>query len=217
MEEKLLTLKELGRHAETLSEMVIEQHDKLQKRLSIQDGQIKRIWDAYTAIGNTDPHQALSLLDPIRLKILKDSDESPYWEKYKQTNHELDRLLGLLKNKDNPLDVLKETEKVIVDLLVLLNFQWEVLVVQLGSVCDQIQLSRDTERTKVAEFRTIEPTLEDNPSGMEIKKAYAFEQEQLILQQIELFESEQGILSQMEFVCDERDRLFPISAGLFLR
>lgn len=80
------------------------------------------------------------------------------------------------------------------------------------------RVSRDTEHTTVAEYNAIEPTLEGSPKGMEINKSYySFEQQQLIQQQIDLFESEQSILTQMKFVCDERDRLFPISSGLFLR
>ncbi|HAH25532.1 MAG TPA: hypothetical protein DCL77_17540 [Prolixibacteraceae bacterium] len=217
MEEKTLTLRDLGRHAETLVEMVFEQHDRIEERLSVQDVQFKGIWDAYTAMGITDKHYASSLIDSIRVKILETKNEEPYWEKYKQTNDELDRLLGLLKDQDNQLEVLKETEKVIVDLLILLNFQWDVLVAQLGSITKQIKVSRDTELAKVDEFWAIEPTFKDHPKSNEIKKAYAFEKEQLILEQIDLFESEQNIMTQMEFVCDERDRIFPISSELFLK
>ena len=217
MEEKILTLKDLGNHAESLLEMVFEQHDRLEERLKVQDVQFKRLWDAYKFIGITDPNCFKRLLEPIRVQIRETKSEAPYWEKYKQTNDELDRLLALLKDHDNQLEVLKETEKVIVDLVTLLNFQWEVLVTQLGSICDKIQLSRNTERTTIAEFNAIEHILKGSPKGMEIKNSYAFEQEQLILQQIDLFEREQQVLTQMEFVCDERDRIFPISMGLFLK
>ena len=157
------------------------------------------------------------LIEPIRVQMRETQDEAPYWEKYKQTNDELDRLLGLLKDKDNQLKVLKETEKVIVDLVTLLNFQWEVLGAHLGSICDQIQVSRDKERTIFFEYKAAEPTLKDLPLGIEFKKYYGLEQEQLILQQIDLLEKEQNVLTQMEFVCNERDRIFPISAGLFLK
>ena len=217
MEEKLFTLKDLGRHEETLLEIVYEQHDRLEERLKVQDVQFKRLWDAYKSIGITDPNCFIRLIEPIRVKMREAQNEAPYWEKYKQTNDELDRLLGLLKDKNNQLEVLKETEKVIIDLVTLLNFQWEVLVTQLGSICDKIQLSRNTERTTIAEFKAIEHTLKGSPKGMEIKNSYAFEQEQLILQQIDLFGTEQHVLTQMEFVCDERDRIFPISTGLFLK
>ena len=123
------------------------------------------------------------------------------------SNDELDRLLGLLKDKDNQLKVLKQTKKVIVDLVTLLNFQWEVLVTKLGSITQQIKISRDMELAKVDEFLAILPTLDDSPLAMEIRKGYAFEKEQLILQQIELFGSEQQVLTQMEFVCNERDEM----------
>ena len=217
MEEKSLTLKDLGRQAESLLEMVLEQHDKLQERLSVQDVQFKRLWDAYKSIGITDPNCFMNLIEPIRVKMREAQSEAPYWEKYKQTNDELDRLLGLLKNKDNQLEVLTKTEKVIVDLVTLLNFQWEVLGAQLGSICDQIQVSRDKERTIFSEYKAAEPTMKDLPLAIEFKKYYALEKEQLILQQIGLFETEQQVLAQMEFVCDERDRIFPISSGLFLK
>lgn len=217
MDESQLTLKDLGRYAESLLELVIEQSDKLQDRLGVQDGQIKRIWDAYTSIGITDPMYAMRLLDPIRAEILETADEAPYWKKYRQINGELDRLLGHLKDHDNQLEVLKKTEKVIVDLLILLNFQWELLVAQLKSVCDQIQVSRDTERAEVAKYRALEPTLKGRPSEKSVTKAFAIEQQRLILEQIELFGTEQSVLDQMEFVCNERDRIFPISSGLFLK
>ena len=217
MEEKTLTLKDLGNHAESLLEMVFEQHDKIEERLSVQDVQFKRLWDAYKSIGITDPNCFYRLIEPIRVQMRESKDEAPYWNKYKQTNDELDHLLALLKGKDNQLEVLKETEKVIVDLVTLLNFQWEVLVTQLGSICDQIQVSRDKERTIFSEYQAVEPNLKDLPLDKEFKKYYGLEKEQLILQQIDLFEREQQVLTQMEFVCDERDRIFPISAGLFLK
>jgi hypothetical protein len=217
MEEETFTLRDLGRHAETLVEMVFEQHDRLEERLNVQDVQFKRLWDAYKSIGITDPNCFMNLIEPIRLQIRETQSEAPYWEKYKQTNDELDRLVGLLKDQDNPLEVLKETEKIIVDLVTLLNFQWEVLVAQLGSITKQIKVSRDIELAKVDEFLALVPTLDKSPLAMEIRKNYAWEKEQLILQQIDLFETEQHILTQMEFVCDERDRIFPISAGLFLK
>ena len=217
MEEKTLTLKDLGNHAESLLKMVFEQHDRLEERLKVQDVQFKRLWDAYKFIGITDPNCFKRLIEPIRVKIRETKSEAPYWKKYKQTNDELDRLLALLKNKDNQLEVLKETEKVIVDLVTLLNFQWEVLGPHLGSICDQIQVSRDKERTIFSEYKAAEPTLKDLPLGIEFKKYYGLEQEQLILQQIDLLKKEQSVLTQMEFVCNERDRIFPISTGLFLK
>ena len=217
MEENTLTMKDLGRLSESMLEMVFEQHDRIEKRLSVQDVQFKRLWDAYKSIGITDPNCFKRLLEPIRVQIRETKSETPYWDKYKQTNDELDRLLGLLKDHDNQLDVLKETEKVIVDLVTLLNFQWELLVRQLGSICDQIQVSRDKERTILSEYKAAEPTLKDLPLGNEFKKYYGLEKEQLILQQIDLLEKEQNVLTQMEVVCDERDRIFPISTGLFLK
>ena len=217
MEEELFTMKDLGQYSESLLEKIFEQHDRIEERLSVQDVQFKRLWDAYKSIGITDPNCFMRLIEPIRLQIRETQSEAPYWGKYKQTNLELDRLLGHLKNKDNHLDVLKETEKVIIDLVTLLNFQWEVLGVQLGSICDKIQVSRDTERAKMKEYWTNEPTLKDIPNGMEIRQSFAFEQQELIQQQIDLMDTELRVLTQMEFVCDERDRIFPISSGLFLK
>jgi hypothetical protein len=115
------------------------------------------------------------------------------------------------------LEVLKETEKVIVDLVTLLNYQWEVLVRKLESTTKQTELSRRNELAKVDEFLALVPTLDNSPLAMEIRKNYAWEKEQLILEQIDLFGYEQTILTQMEFVVDERDRIFPISEGLFLK
>jgi len=217
MEEKTLTLKDLGNYAENLFDLVLEQHDRLEKRLDVQDDQYKKLWDAYRSMGISSPDYAQRLTDPVRIKILETKDEAYYWDKYNQTNGELDRLLGLLKDHDNQLEVLKKTEQVIVDLVILLNFQWEGLLERLGNIRKQVKVSRDAERTNLANYRAIEHTLTDHLSGESVKKAFAFEQEQLILQQIDLFESEQGVLTQMEFVCDERDRVFPIATQLFLK
>jgi len=217
MEEYIITMEDLGRFSESQLEEIFEQHDRIEERLKVQDVQFRSLWDAYKSIGITDPNCFKNLLEPIRVKIRETKSEAPYWDKYKQTNDELNRLLGLLKNKDNELKVLKDTEKVIVDLVTLLNFQWEVLGLNLGSICDQIQVSRETERAKMKEYWDNEPTLKDIPNGMEIRQAFAYEQQALIQQQIDLMETEQQILTQMEFVCDERDRIFPISSGLFLK
>ena len=217
MEEKEFTLKDLGKYAESLAEMVFAQHDKLEERLSVQDVQFRRLWDAYKSIGITDPDCFDHFIQPIREKMWEANKDTPYWEKYKQTNGELDRLVGLLKDQNNSLKVLKETEKVIVDLVTLLNYQWEVLVRKLESTTKQTELSRRNELAKVDEFLALVPTLDNSPLAMEIRKNYAWEKEQLILEQIDLFGYEQTILTQMEFVVDERDRIFPISEGLFLK
>jgi len=217
MEEKLFTIEDLWKYSETQLEKIFVQHDRIEERLSVQDVQFRRLWDAYKSIGITDPNCFTRLIEPIRKQIRETMSEAPYWEKYKQTNFKLDHLLGLLKNKDNDLELLNDTEKVIIDLVTLLNFHWEVLGENLGSICDKIQVSRDSERAKANEYWTNEPTLKDIPNGMEIRQAFAFEQQELIQQQINLMEKEQKLLTQMEFVCDERDRIFPISAGLFLK
>jgi len=217
MEEAQLTLKDLGTHLEGLAEIVIEQGNRLQERVDIQDVKIRKITDAYISMGFIEPQYALDLIDPIRIKMLESQYDAPYWEKYHQINQELDRLLGLLKAQDNPMDVLKNIEKVIVDLFNLLNFQWKILVAQIGPICAQLKVSGDAEHAKLDEYKAVKATLAHVPSAESKLNACAYEMMELIHQQIELFEREQLLLEQMQFVCDERDRLFHISASLFLK
>lgn len=217
MENDSLTLNDLRELCDVLLEGVLEQYGQLEERVSVQDKQFNRLWEAYRAMGITSPEYGGQLIDPIRLKILETKDESHYWVKYKQVNDELDRLLGLLKDHDNRLEVLKQTEQAIVDLVILLNFQWRGLGERLDKVCAKLKVSRASERTNLATFKEIELTLDQIPGGNEMREDYAYTQQGLLMEQIELLQSEQGVLTQMEFVCDERDRIFPISSELFLK
>lgn len=217
MEEEIINLKALRTELESLEEDVFDQGNKIKERTEVQDDKIREIWAAYTSMEIAEVQNDRSMLNPIVEKMQKTLDDAPYWEAYNQTNEKLDRLLGLLKGKNNPIELLRETEKVIVGMLTLLNFKWELLVFNLEPVTSHIKNCRDAEISTVAQFKEIEDNLEDTPDGLSVKRTYIFEQERLMHEQMLLFKKEQSLLDQMKFICDERDRMFSISSGLFLR
>jgi hypothetical protein len=217
MEEEIINLKALGTELETLSEVVSDQSNKIKDRTEVQEDKVRKLWAAYTSMENAQVHYNRSILDPIVERMHKTLDDAPYWEVYRQTNDELDRLLGLLKDKDNSIEMLKETEKVIVEILTLLNFKWELLVFNMEPVNSHIKNCKDAENSTVEQYKEIEPNLEDTPEGLSVKRTYLFEQERLMLEQMLLFKKEQSLLDQMKFICDEKDRMFSISSGLFLK
>lgn len=217
MEEEIINLKALGTELESLTEALFDQGNKLMDRTEVQDEKIKKVWAAYTSMEMADPHYERSKLNPLVEKMQETLNDEPYWEAYNQTNGELERLLGLLKNQNNSIEMLKKTEKVIIDLLTLLTFKWELLVFHLGPVCSNIKKCRDAEISTVEQFKEIEPTLEETAEGLAIKRTYFIEQERLMLEQMLLLKREQSLLDQMKYICDERDRMFSISSGLFLR
>lgn len=217
MEEEIINLKALGTELESLTEAVFDQGNKLMDRTEVQDEKIKKLWAAYTSMEIADPHYERSKLNPLVVKMQETLNDEPYWEAYNQTNGELEQLLGLLKNQNNSIEMLKKTEKVIIDLLTLLTFKWELLVFNLGPVCSNIKKCRDAEISTVEQFKEIEPTLEETAEGLAVKRTYFIEQERLMLEQMLLLKKEQSLLDQMKYICDERDRMFSISSGLFLR
>jgi hypothetical protein len=216
MEEEIVNLKALGTELETLSEVVSDQSNTIKDRTEIQEDKVRKLWAAYTSTEIAEVHYNRSILNPIVERMQKTLDDAPYWEVYHQTNGELDRLLGLFKDKDNSIELLKDIEKVIVEILTLLNFKWELLVFNLEPVTSHIKNCKDAEISTVEQYKEIEPKLEDTPEGLSVKRTYLFEQERLILEQMLLFKKEQSLLDQMKFICDERDRMFSISSGLLL-
>lgn len=217
MEEEIINLKALGTELETLAEVVYDQGNKIKDRIEVQEDKIRKIWAAYTSMEIAEVHYDRSILNPIVEKMQKTLDDGPYWEVYNQTNEKLDRQLELLKDKNNSIEMLKETEKVIVEMLTLLNFKWELLVFNMEPVTSHIKNCREAEISTVEQFKEIEPTLNGSPDDLSVKMSYLYEQERLMQEQMLLFKKEQSLLDQMKFICDERDRMFSISSELFLR
>jgi hypothetical protein len=212
-----ITAKEFGDMLEHLVETVFDQGHQLQARVEVQDVKMHKLWEAYRAMGISMPLYAKKLIDPIRKKMMESEDEAPYWGKYHLANEELEQLMGGLKKKDNPIEILHKVESVVNDLLILLNFRWEMMTAQLGTVVKRAHASRASELSKVDEFRALEPVLKDPLKQQLAKVSDKLEKMELMEQQFDLFQTEQEILDQMETICDERDRLFSISEELFLR
>lgn len=217
MEEEAFNLKEMETRLDQLIVQVFEQGNKLVERTEVQDEKIKKIWAAYTSMEIAEPHFDRDKFNPLFEKMRDTSNDAPYQEIYDRNNDELDRLLGLLKDKNNSMEMLKKTEKVIIELLTLLSFRWDLLTNNLGLVCRHLKGFRDTELLKEEEFKAVEPSLKNTPDGLAVKRSYAKEKERLMRDQMLLFKNEKFVLDQMKDVCDERDRLFLISSGMFLR
>lgn len=47
-----------------------------------------------------------------------------------------------MKKENNPIEILMDTEKVVNELLILLNLRWEIISEQLGLIVKQAQVSR---------------------------------------------------------------------------
>lgn len=122
-----------------------------------------------------------------------------------------------MKKENNPIEILNDTEKVVNDLLILLNFRWEIVSAQLELIVKQAQASRAIELSKADEYQALESALIDPVELQSAKESYMVEKMELMEQQYDLFQTEQDILNYMETICDERDRLFSISEELFLR
>lgn len=122
-----------------------------------------------------------------------------------------------MKKENNPIEILMDTEKVVNELLILLNLRWEIISEQLGLIVKQAQVSRALELSKADEYQALESALIDPIELQSAKESYMDEKMELMEQQFRLFQTEQEILDQMEIICDKRDRLFSISEELFLR
>lgn len=215
--ENKITAKEFGDILEHRIEMVFQKGNQLQARVEVQDVKIHKLWQAYQAMGISMPLQAKKLTDPIRAKMRELENEEPYWEKYNLSNERLNYCLAWMKKENNPIEILMDTEKVVNDLLILLNLRWEIISEQLGLIVKQAQVSRALELSKADEYQALESALIDPIELQSAKESYMDEKMELMEQQFRLFQTEQEILDQMEIICDKRDRLFSISEELFLR
>lgn len=191
--------------------------DRLLAQTEVQDIKFRKIWEAYVGTGITYPDYKDKLLEPIRVSMMETKSDASFFEKYKQTGEELDRLLGQLKDQDNPIEILQETEKLIVDLYILLNLQWELLMAKMRPVVKKVRTVKDAELALIAEYKERKPALQNHPFGPSITQEYGMQQQQLIADQIELFSKESDIMDQLQIVVDERERLLDISSELFLR
>ncbi|MGE5394948.1 MAG: hypothetical protein ACM3P1_09390 [Candidatus Saccharibacteria bacterium] len=159
--ENKITAKEFGDILEHRIEMVFQKGNQLQARVEVQDVKIHKLWQAYQAMGISMPLQAKKLTDPIRAKMRELENEEPYWEKYNLSNERLNYCLAWMKKENNPIEILMDTEKVVNDLLILLNLRWEIISEQLGLIVKQAQVSRALELSKVDEFQALEHTIKE--------------------------------------------------------
>lgn len=215
MEEKEINVLEVM--LDNLIVNVFGHKDRLLAQTEVQDVKFKKIWKAYNRMGLYYPHYSEELLSAIYAKVKEAKSDAPFIEKYKQNSEELDGLLAQLKNQDNPIEILRQAEKIIVDLLIFLNFQWELWTAKLSPVVKKVKVVRDTEIALIADFSAKKTTLQDHPSWPSFSESFAWQQHQLAAEQLELFSKEKDIMDQMQLVADERERLLNISTELFLR
>lgn len=196
---------------------VFEHKDRLLAQTEVQDVKIESIWNAYNWMGITFPHYSENLLGPIQSEMKATQKDTAFFEKYERTDEELNLLLGQLKDRDNPMEILNQTEKLIVDLLILLHFQWEIVTAKFKPVVKKVRAVKDAELALIAEYKNRKPSLNNHPSRLAIEQEYGMQQQQLIAEQIELFSKEKDILNELQVICDERGKLLIISSELFLR
>lgn len=196
---------------------VFEFRDKLLEQMDVQYAMINNLRKAYSCKGLTYSNYVDKLLAPIQIRMMETQNDAPIFEQYEQTLKEFEQLLGQLKHKDNSIEILNQSEQLINDLFILLNFQLDFLISKMSPIVTQVRHAKDAELELIAQYEDRKSSFIDNPLGKKIIEVYGLQQQQLIADQIELFLSDKEIMDEMQVVCDERERLLNISTELFLR
>lgn len=215
MEEKEINVLEVM--LDNLIVSVFGHKDRLLAQTEVQDVKFNKIWKAYNRMGLYYPHYSEELLSAIYAKVKEAKSDAPFIEKYKQNSEELDGLLAQLKEQDNPIEILRQAEKIIVDLLIFLNFQWELWSAKISPVVKKVRAVRDTEIALIADFSAKKSVFKDHLSWASFSESFAWEQHLLASEQLELFSKEKDIMDQMQIVVDERERVLNIASELFLK
>ena len=210
-------LKELESQLYHREEEVINQGDQLQNQVRLQDVKVSKIREAYISMGLGDQAQIKAIIEKFIDQNFELLDTEPFWKKYQEINQQLNHLLSLLASQNNQKQTICQAEKVVVDLLIVLKSQWDTMVSRLRIICNLLSICKYSDYQTIVGLENWEAKQKDHSMPISVKDRLMTERMEHINDQLQFLSKEEAILQEMQLNCNERERVYGISRGLFLR
>ena len=205
MNEKILKLPDLMSEMAQREEGLNELEIKLRKLSTIQDDKVEKLWKGYALLG---------LLDGLDKDGVAPITREMYNVELEKIVGPLNELLGYFNSNPKDKKARDEAEKLIVELLALMNIRVQSIFKFKKLWNDRRQEFKQSEINLLDQYKEL-LSIKDTVLFKTKTEKVGMMQVELIEKQLVLITAEEELYNELEMLCNVREHLFDISSELF--